>query len=189
MENHMNARKTSAWIALCALLGVVLAGCVATRTQRAPGEMVDDSTITAHVTSALSDDPRTKARDIEVQTRRGTVQLNGFVNSTDSKVRAAELARNVRGVHRVDNNLLVRETRTTMGETIDDSVVTTKVKAALIGDPVTKARQISVETLHGVVQLSGFVDSAAERDQATVVAKGVAGVHEVRNDLAVKQNP
>ena len=184
----MNTRNTSAWIALCALLGVVLAGCVATRTQRAPGEVVDDTTITARVSAALGDDPRTKTRDIEVQTRRGTVQLNGFVDSTDAKARAAELARNVRGVQRVDNNLLVRDTRTTVGETIDDSVITTKVKAALIGDPLTKARQISVETLHGVVQLSGFVDSSAERDQATVVAKGVAGVHDVHNDLAVKQN-
>jgi hyperosmotically inducible protein len=189
MENHMNATKTFTRIALCALLGVALAGCAATRTQRTTGELVDDSTITAHVKSALRDDSRTKARDIEVQTRRGTVQLNGFVDSTDSKMRAAELARNVSGVQSVDNNLLVRDTSSTMGETIDDSVITTKVKAALIGDPVTKARQISVETLHGVVQLSGFVDSAAERDQATVVAKGVAGVHEVRNDLAVTQNP
>lgn len=184
----MDTRKNSTWIIVCALLGVMLAGCVATRTQRAPGEPVDDSAITAHVRSALVDDPRTKARQIEVQTRRGTVQLNGFVDSTDSRVRAAELARNVRGVRRVDNNLLVRDTTTTVGETIDDSVVTAKVKVALIGDPVTKARQISVETLHGVVQLSGFVDSEAERAQATVVAKGVAGVHEVRNDLAVKQN-
>jgi hyperosmotically inducible protein len=88
----------------------------------------------------------------------------------------------------VDNNLLVRDTKTTVGETIDDSVLTGKVKAALIGDPVTKAREISVETLRGVVQLSGFVDSAAERDQATKVAQAVTGVREVRNDLAIKQN-
>jgi len=184
----MSRRRTSALIISCALLGLVLVGCGATPTQRATGEVVDDSAITSHVTSALSDDPRTKANDIEVQTRSGTVQLNGFVDSTDSKARAAELARNVRGVRKVDNNLLVRVTKSTMGETIDDSVTTTTVKAALIGDPITKARQISVETLHGVVQLSGFVDSEAERAQATVVAKGIAGVHEVRNDLTVKQN-
>ena len=183
----MNTRKTSAWIVRCALFGVVLAGCVDTHTHRASREVVDDGTITSHVTSALRNDPRTKTRDIDVQTHGGTVQLNGFVDSTDSKVRAAELARNVRGVQKVDNNLLVRDTRSTMGETLDDSVITAKVKTALVGDPVTKARQISVETLHGVVQLSGFVDSEAERDQASVVAKGVAGVHDVRNDLAVKQ--
>ena len=185
----MNTRNNATWIALCALLGVALAGCAATRTQRTTGEVVDDSTITTHVKSALGDDSRTKTRDIDVQTRRGTVQLNGFVDSTDSKSRAAELARDVRGVQKVDNNLVVRDTTSTMGQSFDDSVITTKVKAALIGDPVTKARQIGVETLHGDVQLSGFVDSTAERDQASVVTKGVAGVREVHNDLAIKQNP
>jgi len=184
----MSIARTSASIALCALLGMALAGCATSATQRTSIDVVDDGTITAHVTAALGDDPRTKSHDIEVQTHSGTVQLNGFVGSADAKARAAALARHVRGVRKVDNNLLVRDTRSTIGETIDDSVITTKVKAALIGDPLTKARQISVETLHGVVQLSGFVDSDAERDQATVVARGVGGVHEVRNDLAVKQN-
>lgn len=184
----MNIKKNSATAALCVLLGIALAGCAATRTQRAPGEVVDDKVISSHVNSALSDDPRTKSRDIEVQTRRGTVQLNGFVDSADAKARATEVARNVPNVEKVDNNLIVRETKSTMGENIDDTVVTAKVKAALVGDPVTKAREIGVTTLHGVVQLSGFVDTEAERTQATVVAKGVGGVREVRNDLAIKQN-
>jgi len=185
----MIANKTMSRAMLCALLGLALVGCAPTRTQQAPGEVIDDSVITARVNSALVADPTTKARQIDVQTRRGTVQLNGFVDSSASKARAAELAGRVRGVRSVDNNLLVRDTKTTVGETIDDSVLTGKVKAALIGDPVTKARQISVETLRGVVQLSGFVDSAAERDQATKVAQAVTGVREVRNDLAIKQGP
>jgi hyperosmotically inducible protein len=184
----MITKKTMSRAMLCALLGIAVVGCAATRTQQAPGEVIDDSVITARVKSALVDDPTTKARQIDVQTRRGTVQLNGFVDSSASKARAAELAGRVRGVRSVDNNLLVRDTKTTVGETIDDSVLTGKVKAALIGDPVTKAREISVETLRGVVQLSGFVDSAAERDQATKVAQAVTGVREVRNDLAIKQD-
>jgi hyperosmotically inducible protein len=73
------------------------------------------------------------------------------------------------------------------GEYVDDSVLTTKVKAALFDDPVTKARQINVETYRGVVQLSGFVDSSAERSAATQVARSVSGVQEVRNDLELKQ--
>jgi osmotically-inducible protein OsmY len=73
------------------------------------------------------------------------------------------------------------------GEYVDDSVLTTKVKAALFDDPVTKARQINVETYRGVVQLSGFVDSSAERSAATQVARSVSGVREVRNDLELKQ--
>lgn len=72
------------------------------------------------------------------------------------------------------------------GEYLDDSVVTARVKSALIADPVTKARQINVETFRGVVQLSGFVDNTDEKTQATEVAQEVSGVTEVRNDLQIK---
>ena len=59
------------------------------------------------------------------------------------------------------------------GRVVDDSVITGKVKAALVADPMTKAHQISVETFKGVVQLSGFVDTSEARSRATQVAKGV----------------
>jgi hyperosmotically inducible protein len=76
-------------------------------------------------------------------------------------------------------------TQQSAGEVIDDSVLTSKVKLALIDDPVTKAGQINVETFRGVVQLGGFVDNARIKEQATRVARSVTGVKEVRNDLRV----
>ena len=76
-------------------------------------------------------------------------------------------------------------TQKSAGEQIDDSALTASVKAALIADPVTKARQIDVEVRRGVVQLNGFVDSAAEKAQAATVATGVDGVMGVQNNLAV----
>jgi hyperosmotically inducible protein len=76
-------------------------------------------------------------------------------------------------------------TQQSAGEVIDDSVLTSKVKMALIEDPVTKAGQINVETYRGVVELGGFVDNAEQKDQATRVARSVTGVQEVRNDLRV----
>jgi len=72
------------------------------------------------------------------------------------------------------------------GEYIDDSVITTKVKAALVEDPMTKAYQINVETFKGEVQLGGFVDSAQAKAKAGEVARGVKGVKSVKNNLAVK---
>jgi len=72
------------------------------------------------------------------------------------------------------------------GEYIDSAAITTKVKAQLIQDPVTKAGQISVETFKDTVQLSGFVDSAASKTRAEEIARGVQGVRAVRNDLVVK---
>jgi osmotically-inducible protein OsmY len=74
------------------------------------------------------------------------------------------------------------------GRVVDDSVITGKVKAALVADPTTKAHQISVETFQGVVQLSGFVDSSEARSRATQVAKEVEGVKNVKNDLELRNN-
>ena len=71
---------------------------------------------------------------------------------------------------------------------MDDSVVTAKVKAKLVDDPVTKAYQINVETFKGTVQLSGFVDSAEARSRATQLASAVGGVTDVKNSLEVRTN-
>jgi len=76
-------------------------------------------------------------------------------------------------------------TQQSAGEVIDDSVLTSKVKLALVDDPVTKAGQINVETYRGVVQLGGFVDNTQQKEQATKVARSITGVKEVRNDLRV----
>jgi osmotically-inducible protein OsmY len=73
-----------------------------------------------------------------------------------------------------------------VGRVIDDSVITTKVKAALVADSVTKAHQINVETRQGEVLLSGFVDSREARSRAADLARKVEGVHSVKNSLEVR---
>ena len=72
------------------------------------------------------------------------------------------------------------------GEYVDDAVITTKVKAALFDDPVTKAYEIKVETYNNVVQLSGFVSSQNEVNRAIELARGVNGVKSVKNDMRLK---
>lgn len=72
------------------------------------------------------------------------------------------------------------------GEYIDDSAITTKVKAAIFNEPSLKVFQINVETFKGEVQLSGFVDSAKSVSKAGEVARGVKGVRSVKNNLIVK---
>ena len=74
----------------------------------------------------------------------------------------------------------------TAGEYVDDTVITTRVKAALLDEQALKSFQINVKTYRGVVQLSGFVDSAQSARLAGRVAEGVKGVVTVRNDLIVK---
>jgi osmotically-inducible protein OsmY len=74
----------------------------------------------------------------------------------------------------------------TAGRVIDDSVITGKVKSALIADSTTKAYQIEVETYQGNVQLSGFVDSAEQRRRAVEIARNVEGVKDVKNSLELR---
>jgi osmotically-inducible protein OsmY len=72
------------------------------------------------------------------------------------------------------------------GEYVDDTVITTKVKTAIFNDPNLKSSEINVETFKGVVQLSGFVNSRADINRAVEVARGIAGVKSVKNDMRVK---
>jgi len=72
------------------------------------------------------------------------------------------------------------------GEYIDDSVITTKVKALIIEDPLTKVLEIKVKTFKGEVQLSGFVSSQAAANRAIELARSVNGVASVINDMQIK---
>ena len=72
------------------------------------------------------------------------------------------------------------------GEYVDDSVITSKVKAAIFNEPSLKSAEINVETFKGAVQLSGFVSSQAAISKALEVARAVGGVSSVKNDMRVK---
>ena len=77
-------------------------------------------------------------------------------------------------------------TKESTGQYVDDSVITTRVKAAIFHEPTLKSAEINVETFKGVVQLSGFVSSRAAESKAVEVASGVAGVKSVKNDMRLK---
>ncbi|HTG01620.1 MAG TPA: BON domain-containing protein [Nitrospirota bacterium] len=77
--------------------------------------------------------------------------------------------------------------RDSTGQYFDDSVITAKVKAAILGEATLKVFQINVTTYHGIVQLSGFVDKQENVDKATEVISKIAGIKEVKNSLLVKQ--
>ena len=72
------------------------------------------------------------------------------------------------------------------GEYVDDSVITTKVKAANFNEPTLKSAEINVETFKGTVQLSGFVKSAADQRKAIDLARDVKGVKSVKDDMRFK---
>ena len=72
------------------------------------------------------------------------------------------------------------------GEYVEDSVITTKVKAAIFNEPTLKSAEINVETFKGVVQLSGFVKYQADMDKAVEITRSVKGVKSVKNDMRSK---
>jgi hyperosmotically inducible protein len=72
------------------------------------------------------------------------------------------------------------------GEYVDDTVITTKVKAAILNEPTLKSAEINVETFKGSVQLSGFVSSRDEMNKAVEVTRSVNGVKSVKNDMRQK---
>lgn len=78
------------------------------------------------------------------------------------------------------------QSREGTGEYVDDTVITAKVKAAVYNESSLKSAEINVETFKGVVQLSGFVQTKAEIDKALEVARSVAGVKSVKNDIRLK---
>ena len=73
-----------------------------------------------------------------------------------------------------------------VGEYVDDTVITAKVKAAIFDHPSLKSAEINVETFKGEVQLSGFVNSQADINTAVSVARSVKGVTAVKNDMRLK---
>ena len=151
------------------------------------GTEIDDTVVTASVKSALLADPEIKSFDFKVETRKGEVMLSGFVDSQPQLDRANAVVKAVAGVTSVQNKVTLKSGSTTVGNKVDDSIVTAKVKAALIGDEVIKSTDIAVVTRKGEVQLSGFVDSQTQIDRAVLIARAIEGVTSVNNEMVIKK--
>ena len=151
------------------------------------GTEIDDTVVTASVKSALLSDADIKSFDFKVETRKGVVMLSGFVDNQMQLDRANSLAKTVAGVTSVQNNVTLKSGTTSVGNKVDDSIVTGKVKAALIGDEAIKSMDIAVATRKGEVQLSGFVNSQTQIDRALLIAKSVEGVTGVSNEMTIKK--
>ena len=151
------------------------------------GTEIDDSVLTTKVKSGLLNDTDVKSFDIKAETRKGEVLLSGFVDNQAQIDRAVAVVRAIEGVTGVDNKLALKGAATTIGNKVDDGIVTAQVKAALIADEKVKSSDIGVVTRKGEVQLSGFVDSQSQIDRAVIVARGIDGVASVSNEMSLKK--
>ena len=189
---------SSRWLlgaALTAIATTFLIGCnkapEATSASQSPpitvGTVVDDTVITSSVKSALLADAAIKSFDLQVQTRKGTVQLSGFVDSQAQIDQALAVTRGVAGVTAVENSVTLKGTPSTVGTKVDDAVITSSVKTALLAEPGIKSFDISVLTFKGEVQLTGFVNNQAQIDQAARIARSTEGATGVKNELRIKE--
>lgn len=151
------------------------------------GTEIDDTVVTTRVKAALIGDPTVKSYGFKVDTHKGEVQLSGFVDNQAQVDRAVEVARAVEGVKSIDNKVTVKAGATTVGNKVDDGIVTAKVKAALLADASVKSLDIAIVTRKGEVQMSGFVDNQTQIDRAIEVARGIEGVKSVGNEMSVKK--
>jgi len=150
------------------------------------GTEIDDTVVTAKVKSALFADPDIKGIDLKVETRKGVVQLSGFVDNQAQVDRAIAATSGVQGVRSVENGIALKEGKATVGNAVDDGIITARVKSALLAEPNVKSLDIAVATRKGEVQLSGFVDSQTQMELAIAIARDVDGVTSVGNEMSVK---
>ena len=142
---------------------------------------VSDSWVTSKTKIALFADDRVKGRQVHVETKDGVVMLRGKVDSPEAKSAALEIAKGIEGVKNVKNELQVVAPSQRREVAADDKVVAKNVQSKFKADPQLK--NVKVEVNKGVVSLSGEVKSIDASAKASEVARSVAGVRSVKNDL------
>lgn len=151
------------------------------------GTEIDDTIVTTRVKAALLVDADWKSFDVRVETRKGEVQLSGFVQTLAQFERAAELSRAIPGVKGVQNSVALKTTSRSVGTKVDDVIITARVHSALMADASVNSSDITVVARQGEVQLSGFLNNQQQIERAVLVARGVPDVASVSNEMRVKQ--
>lgn len=167
------------------VLSLMLA-CASVASSQTPAESPQDVALTNGVQSALRASKVANADQIKVEVEGGAVQLSGFVESEEDQEKALEVAREVRGVATVRNDLVIRDSRPTVGQALDDTIIAAQVRKQIDANVAGDAQDINVNVSDGVVQLSGYVADTNVKTRAADVASAVQGVQDVRNDIALK---
>ncbi len=163
---------------------------------------IDDSVITTKIKGKFLKDKQVRADNIEIKTVNGAVELFGTARSKAKAARAVVLARQVNGVKSVKNNIEITppeaaaradekpvKERTAnkrrSDQPVDDTWITTKVKAKFVENKQVSATTIHVKTVNGVVELTGTAKSMDESSKAVSLARGIQGVKSVTNNIKV----
>jgi len=168
-----------------ALIGGAAGGGYAVATdERQTDRMMDDTTITTRINTAMVKDDLVKAHQIDVDTVGGHVTLTGVVKTRQESQRAVQIATHEAGVKSVRNNLQIGEK--TWGESLDDQWLGSKIKSKLIAEPEIRSLNIDVDVHKGIVTLTGVVGETYQKKRAIEIARATDGTRKVVDNLKVK---
>lgn len=179
-------RKMGITAALTASAALAFAGTAA-YAEKSSGDMIDDSVIATSVKGELIGSKIVSGNDINVEVYKGHVQLAGFIDSAEQRNEAIAIAKRVEGTKEVIDRMVVQPEKRSMGETVDDQVIQTKLKSALLDqEGMGKGMDINTEVRKGEVLLSGFLPAGDYKKKAGEIAKAIEGVKKVHNNIDVK---
>jgi osmotically-inducible protein OsmY len=154
--------------------------------EQSAGRAVDDRTIASEANVALSDAKAVPARDIDVEVHRGAVQLAGFIGSEAERGAALAAASKVSGVTSVIDSLVVLEGPRSLGETVVDGSIQAELKTRLMwSEGLGTAIGINTDVRQGEVLLSGFIHDARDKVKAAAIAREIAGVRRVHDEIVL----
>ena len=156
-----------------------------TMADKTAGEMVDDSLIQGNVKTKIMAEDFGEGASVNLETRKGVVQLGGFIDDVETGKKLAEVAAAVDGVKSVDNQLHAKRGDRSAGRAIDDGVATTRVKSAIASADFGDGVAINVDTYNGVVLLTGFADTPESKKRAGELAAADGNVDDVINGIYV----
>jgi len=163
--------------------GAAYGGYKGATDERSVGTIMDDSILSTKIKTKMIGDEFVKARNIDVDVLNGVVYLIGVVESSSQKRMAEGIARGVEGVRHVENQLLVG--KTTIGQDLNDTMLTSKIRAKLLQDPDIRSTNIDVDTNNNVITLTGILKTDKERNRVLYVVQKVAGNRQIVNNLSV----
>jgi len=152
---------------------------------RTAGDHIDDSAVQAEVKAKLMGDDFFGGAGINIEIHKGVVQLGGWVDKQEEADKAGQIAASVEGVAKVDNQLHVKRGETSMGQAVDDRMITTRTKGAIGELDLGTGFSVNVDTYNGVVLLTGFVHHADTKAKCGELAAQVANVEDVVNGIYV----
>lgn len=171
-------------IRMIAILALLLTSS-ALYADKTTGEYIDDGTLQASVKAKLLGEDFFGGAAINIETHKGVVQLGGFVDNEEEAKKAGEVAAGVEGVVELDNQLHAKKGKVSMGQSVDDKIITTRTKTAIGDLDLGTGLKVNVDTHGGTVLLTGFVGSEEARDKCGELAAAVENVKDVINGIYV----